>query len=140
LPILAEMRRSLAGRYQRPFDSIGCNFYRDGRDSVAWHGDRLRHLTDPVVAIVSVGAPRPFLLRPTGGGSARGFLLGQGDLLVMGGECQTRWQHAVPKVAAAGPRISVTYRHGALPPPSHVVKSMTPTHGARQWPGYDQPR
>jgi alkylated DNA repair dioxygenase AlkB len=114
-PILTGMRLALGARYERAFDSIGCNYYRDGRDSVAWHGDRVRHLADPVVAVVSVGAPRPFLLRPRGGGASHGFLLGQGDLLVMGGRCQHEWEHCVPKVAEAGPRISITYRHGAPP-------------------------
>jgi alkylated DNA repair dioxygenase AlkB len=121
LPVLAAMRSVLRQRYRRPFDSIGCNYYRDGRDSVAWHGDRVKHLSDPVVAIVSVGAPRPFLLRPRGGGSSRGFLLGQGDLLVMGGACQHDYEHTIPKVAAAGPRISITYRHDEEgPPPGRV--------------------
>jgi alkylated DNA repair dioxygenase AlkB len=114
LPILGEIRHSLSGRYGESFDSIGFNWYRDGRDSVAWHGDRHRHvIDDPVVAIVSVGEPRPFRLRPRGGGAARGFDLGRGDLLVMGGACQHDWEHCVPKVRAAGPRLSITYRHGA---------------------------
>ena len=116
LPVLSQMRTLLSARYDREFDSIGCNYYRDGRDSVAWHGDRVRHLEDPVVAIVSVGAPRAFLLRPRGGGSSRGFMLGQGDLLVMGGDCQDAWEHCVPKAASAGPRISITYRHGGPAP------------------------
>ena len=86
---------------------------------MAWHGDRMRHeQVDPLVAIVSVGAPRPFLVRPRGGGRSTSFLLGQGDLLVMGGATQHDWEHTVPKVAAAGPRISITYRHGAEPPPT----------------------
>ena len=68
-------------------------------DSVAWHGDRHRHLaTNPVIAIVSVGAPRPFKLRPRGGGSSVGWQLGNGDLFVMGGACQHEWEHTVPKV------------------------------------------
>jgi len=117
LPVLAEVAAVLVERYRRPFDSIGLNFYRDGRDSVAWHGDRVRHSqADPMVVIVSVGAPRPFLLRPRGGGSSLPFLLGQGDLLVMGGAIQHDWEHSVPKVAAAGPRISITFRHGV---PTH---------------------
>lgn len=123
LPVLGEARSVLSQRYDRPFDSIGFNLYRDGRDSVAWHGDRVAGaVAEPVVAVVSVGAPRPFLLRPRGGGPSRGFLLGQGDLLVMGGDCQARWEHTVPKVAAAaGPRVSVTYRHGAPSPPSATL-------------------
>jgi alkylated DNA repair dioxygenase AlkB len=114
LPVLADAADVLIERYDRPFDSIGLNFYRDGRDSVAWHGDRVRHQQpDPLVVIVSVGAPRPLLLRPRGGGSSLPYLLGQGDLLVMGGAIQHDWEHSVPKVAAAGPRISITFRHGA---------------------------
>jgi alkylated DNA repair dioxygenase AlkB len=114
LPILAEMRAVLSRRYGETFDSIGFNCYRDGHDSVAWHGDRHRHIIDdPVVAIVSVGEPRPFRMRPRGGGAGRSFDLGRGDLLVMGGACQHDWEHSVPKVVhAAGPRLSITYRHG----------------------------
>lgn len=114
LPILAEMRRVLIGRYDEAFDSIGFNCYRDGADSVAWHGDRHRlSIVDPVVAIVSVGQPRPLRIRRRGGGPSRSFRLGHGDLFVMGGACQHDWEHAVPKVRTAGPRISITYRHGA---------------------------
>jgi alkylated DNA repair dioxygenase AlkB len=117
LPVLDEMVDALGHRYHVDFDSIGCNLYRNGADSVAWHGDRVRHSCEnPVVATVSVGAPRPFLLRPRGGGGSHSFLLGQGDLLVMGGACQHDWEHTVPKVARAGPRLSVTFRHG-IPPP-----------------------
>jgi alkylated DNA repair dioxygenase AlkB len=114
LPLLEEVGLALSRHYGREFDSIGCNYYRTGSDSVAWHGDRMRHTqVDPLVAIVSVGAPRPFLVRPRGGGHSMSFLLGQGDLLVMGGAVQHDWEHTVPKVASAGPRISITYRHGA---------------------------
>jgi len=113
-PVLATMCALLTDRYDEPFDSIGFNWYRRGDDSVAWHGDRHRHsVPNPIVAIVSVGAPRPFRLRPRGGGASRSFGLGLGDLLVMGGACQHDWEHAVPKVRRAGPRISITYRHGA---------------------------
>ena len=114
LPVLGEIRTLLSARYAEAFDSIGFNCYRDGTDSVAWHGDRHRHtIDDPVVATVSVGAPRPFRLRPRGGGRSHSFDLGRGDLLVMGGSCQHDWEHTVPKVRAAGPRISITFRHGA---------------------------
>lgn len=114
--ILERMRRALSARYGVELDSMGLNLYRDGRDSVAWHGDRIaREIAEPVVAIVSVGEPRKFLLRPLEGGRSRSFLLGRGDLLVTGGACQRRWQHSVPKLAAAGPRISITFRHGLDP-------------------------
>jgi alkylated DNA repair dioxygenase AlkB len=133
LPVLDEVRHALSRLYQRSFDSIGCNYYRTGADSVAWHGDRMRHeQIDPLVAIVSVGAPRPFQLRPRGGGHALSFLLGQGDLLVMGGAIQHDWEHWVPKVAAAGPRISITYRHGAESPAAlRAVQSRHPAAGAQ---------
>ena len=115
LPVLADVRAALGERYGERFDSIGFNLYRDGADSVAWHGDRHRHhVANPVVVILSVGAPRTLRLRPRGGGPSRGWDLGQGDLFVMGGACQHDWEHCVPKVRrAVGARMSITYRHGA---------------------------
>jgi alkylated DNA repair dioxygenase AlkB len=114
--VLEGMRSVLSVRYGVELDSMGLNLYRDGRDSVAWHGDRIaRAIAEPVVAIVSVGEPRKFLLRPKGGGRSTTFLLGRGDLLVTGGATQRAWQHTIPKVAAAGPRISISFRHGLMP-------------------------
>lgn len=111
LPVLGDLRHRLSAEYDEGFDSIGFNLYRDGADSVAWHGDRHRHVcVDPVVAIVSLGARRPFRLRPRGGGPALSWSLGHGDLLVMGGACQHDWEHTVPKVRCAEPRLSVTFR------------------------------
>jgi alkylated DNA repair dioxygenase AlkB len=111
-PILEEIRGVLSERYRRAFDSVGFNLYRDGRDSVAWHADRIAaEIEDPIVALVSLGEPRKFLLRPKGGGASRAFLLGHGDLLVTGGKTQRTWEHSVPKVSRAGPRISLAYRH-----------------------------
>lgn len=112
MAILREIRLLLADRYDEPFDSIGFNLYRDGTDSVAWHGDRHRHVvTNPVVAILSVGAARPLKLRPRGGGASLAWPLGHGDLFVMGGACQHEWEHTVPKVrAAVGARLSITFR------------------------------
>lgn len=109
---LEEIRSTLQQRYGRDFDSVGANLYRDGRDSVAWHGDRIaRTVNDPLVATISLGYPRRFLLRPRGGKTELSLLLHPGDLVVMGGTAQRTWQHTVPKVASAGPRISVTVRH-----------------------------
>ena len=111
--ILDEIRLALSARYGVLFDSAGFNFYRDGQDSVAWHGDRIRkQIEEPVVALVSLGEPRKFLLRPKGGGKSRALHPGRGDLLVTGGRTQRAWEHCVPKVAQAGPRISVAYRYG----------------------------
>ena len=112
MPILREIRLLLADRYDEAFDSIGFNLYRDGNDSVAWHGDRHRHVvTNPIVAILSVGAARPLKLRPRGGGASLSWPLGHGDLFVMGGACQHEWEHTVPKVrATCGARLSITFR------------------------------
>ncbi len=113
-PAVDALRESLSRHYELLFDSVHVNLYRDGADSVAWHGDTVRKvLRNPLVGIVSLGEPRKFHLRPRGGRIARTFLLGAGDLLVMGGAAQHDWEHSVPKVAAAGPRMSVTFRHSA---------------------------
>lgn len=102
----------LSRHYGVEFDSVAANYYRDGRDSVAWHGDRIRlALQRPLVAIVSLGSRRRFGLRPRGGGRGQWFTVDGGDLLVMGGRNQHDWEHCVPKAARGGPRISVTYRH-----------------------------
>jgi alkylated DNA repair dioxygenase AlkB len=112
LSMLREMRLVLAEHYGEPFDSIGFNLYRDGHDSVAWHSDRhAKRMTNPIVAIVSLGAPRPFRMRPKQGGRSRVWDLGDGDLFVMGGASQHDWQHTVPKVrATTGPRMSISFR------------------------------
>lgn len=112
LPILRQMARALSERYDVEFTQVGANLYRSGADSVAWHGDRVaRELPEAVVAVVSLGATRPFKLRPKGGGRAITYLPGRGDLLVMGGSCQRTWDHAVPKVRSSEPRLSVQFRH-----------------------------
>ncbi|WP_369255039.1 MULTISPECIES: alpha-ketoglutarate-dependent dioxygenase AlkB [unclassified Streptomyces] len=119
-PILDEARDALSAHYAaelgEPFTTAGLCYYRDGRDSVAWHGDRIGRgaREDTMVAILSVGAPRDLLLRPCRGGDTVRRPLGHGDLIVMGGSCQRTWEHAIPKTArAAGPRISIQFRpHG----------------------------
>lgn len=110
--LLAPMAEALSARYGVTFTQVGANLYRDGADSVAWHGDRVaRELEEATVALVCLGQPRPFKLRPRGGGRSHRYLPGRGDLLVMGGSCQRTWEHSVPKVRAAGPRMSVQFRH-----------------------------
>jgi alkylated DNA repair dioxygenase AlkB len=110
-PVIDRLANLLSRHYGVALPSVGLNYYRDGNDSVAWHGDTVaRDLTQSTVAIVSVGGHRPFRLRPREGGETREFFVGGGDLLVMGGTCQRTWYHAVPKVAAAPPRISITFR------------------------------
>lgn len=115
-PLLARARDALSEHYRDElppgFATAGLAFYRDGSDSVAWHGDRIGRgrSQDTLVAIVSLGDVRTLALRPRGGGTSLRFTLGSGDLLVMGGSCQRTWEHAVPKVRAAGPRMSVQFR------------------------------
>ena len=117
-PTLTDARLALDAHYGpelgEPFVTAGMCLYRDGRDSVAWHGDRIGRgrSADTMVAIVSFGSPRPLMLRPAGGGGeSLRFPLGHGDLLVMGGSCQRTWDHAVPKTSEPmGPRISVQFR------------------------------
>ncbi|MFJ9904590.1 alpha-ketoglutarate-dependent dioxygenase AlkB [Streptomyces sp. NPDC101152] len=119
-PVLDEARAALSAHYAdelgEPFTTAGLCFYRDGRDSVAWHGDRIGRgaRQDTMVAILSVGAPRDLLLRPARGGESVRRPLGHGDLIVMGGSCQRTWEHCVPKTTrATGPRISIQFRpHG----------------------------
>ena len=108
---LARAHRALEHRYRRRFESMRLAWYRDGHDSVAMHGDRIgKRIADTVVAILSLGAPRRFLLKPAAGGRSLQFDLGRGDLLVMGGSCQRTWRHGIPKVRSAGPRISIQFR------------------------------
>jgi alkylated DNA repair dioxygenase AlkB len=120
-PALEVARDALAVRYRgergAPLCTTGICLYRNGTDSVAWHGDTIgRNSTEgTLVAIVSLGEPRRFLLRPKAGGSALRFALGHGDLLVMGGSCQRTWEHSVPKtVRPVGPRISVQFRSAGV--------------------------
>ena len=116
-PVLALALDALNEHYGdelgEPLCTAGLCLYRDGCDSVAWHGDTLgRSATeDTIVAIVSLGFPRGLLLRPAGGGPALRHELGRGDLFVMGGSCQRTWRHSVPKTARhVGPRLSVQFR------------------------------
>jgi alkylated DNA repair dioxygenase AlkB len=113
---LVQITTALGARYGVGFDRVWVNLYRDGNDSVAWHGDRNAKVhRNPMVATVSLGARRKFYLRRKGTTTTtHRFLLGHGDLVVMGGACQHDWEHTVPKVAKAeGARMSVTIRHSS---------------------------
>jgi len=117
-PLLTAAREALSAYYRdelgEGFTTAGMCFYRDGRDSVAWHGDTVGRSSsaDTMVAILSLGEARRLSLRPRGGGgTSLSFPVGHGDLLVMGGSCQRTWEHAVLKTARpVGPRISIQFR------------------------------
>lgn len=115
-PSLVRAFHALNAHYgPEPFTSAGLCWYRDGRDSVAWHGDTIRRSrAETIIAIVSLGSARPLQMRPRGAGIRHTFHLGHGDLFVMGGTCQTTWEHAVPKVHCAGPRMSVQFRQAGV--------------------------
>lgn len=120
-PEVAELVAPLSQRYGVDLDSCLINLYRDGSDAVAWHADTVRKtMTDPLVATVSLGARRSFLVRPASGGAVvRRYAPGEGDLIVMGGAMQHDWHHTVPRErSASGARMSITLRHSrpaALP-------------------------
>ena len=109
--VVAEARAAISARYGEAFTRVSLGYYRNGSESVAWHGDYVaRNLPSALVATVSVGAPRRFLLRPKGGGRSLALELGWGDLVVMGGSCQRTFEHSIPKVARAAPRIAIMLR------------------------------
>lgn len=120
-PVLAEATRLLQHRYGARFDGFGMIQYRDGNDGQAFHRDTdMRWLTDTVIAILSLGATRPWLMRPRsskfdpepGKGATHDFAPASGDLLVMGGTAQDGWEHSVPYLPGRPltPRISIQWR------------------------------
>ena len=120
-PVLPEMHRALQQRYAVRFDGVALVWYRDGNDSVAFHRDReLRWLEHTVIAVLTLGQQRPWLLRPRsrrydheapGRGATHDLHPASGDLLVMGGRAQTDWEHAVPRVhTRIGGRVSLQWR------------------------------
>lgn len=111
-PLLDEMRVALSARYGEEFVRVSLAYYRDGRDSVALHGDTTaRDMLEPThVATVSLGGTRRLLMKPAAGGRSVAFDLAGGDLYVMGGTAQRTWLHGIPKVALAEPRIVVMFR------------------------------
>ena len=110
-PLIERMRLALSARYGETFVYATAALYRDGRDSVAFHGDTTaRNMPQALVATVSLGSPRRLLMKPAAGGASISFALGRGDLFVMGGTCQRTWRHGIPKVATASPRIAIMFR------------------------------
>jgi alkylated DNA repair dioxygenase AlkB len=120
-PALADVHRALQTRYGIEFDGFGMIQYRNGRDGQAFHRDTdMRWLDETIVAILSLGAPRPWLLRPKTSrhdhseskGATHDLRPGPGDLIVMGGRCQADWEHSVPYLPRerVGTRISLQWR------------------------------
>jgi alkylated DNA repair dioxygenase AlkB len=110
-PLLVELAATLAERLEVPYDRIWMNWYRDHRDGTGWHADRPAHKAPTaIVPVLSLGAPRRFLVRPMGGGPSTVFTPDGGDLIIMRGRCQRDWQHCVPKQKApAGARMSLNF-------------------------------
>lgn len=136
LPGWAEAAAKVLGaRYGVCFDRISANYYRSGADSVAWHRDReYRERSSAVVAVLSLGAPRRFVLRPHAvhgdpelSRASVPFSAGWGDLMVMGGTCQRTWEHGIPKVRHADPRICVMFRHDPDRPPATGLDESGPS-------------
>ena len=118
-PALLELREQLQQACAGSFNSVLLNRYRDGRDSMGWHSDDEPELgPTPLIASLSLGAPRRFLLRRRDDPAQKfEFLLGHGDLLLMRGHCQRDYQHALPKTArVSGERINLTFRQIAAVP------------------------
>jgi alkylated DNA repair dioxygenase AlkB len=111
-PALNEVKRRVEQASGADFNSLLLNLYRDGRDSIGMHGDDEPELgTNPVIASVSLGAVRDFILKHKKAKEKHVFPLAHGSLLVMGGTCQHHWLHGVPKTAApVGERINLTFR------------------------------
>jgi alkylated DNA repair dioxygenase AlkB len=127
LGVVEDMRVALSRRYGEEFVSVSAALYRDGRDSVAFHGDTTaRDMIEATVATVSLGGARKFLVKPTEGGASRSVQLGGGDLVVMGGTCQRTHRHAIPKVAHAEPRIALMFR-----PSWHLSPAVDARRAAR---------
>jgi alkylated DNA repair dioxygenase AlkB len=118
--LLKSIAVALAAHYGIPYDGLWINLYRDHRDSTGWHGDWPSCKRDEcTVPVLSLGAPRRFLIRPRDGGPSTAISPRSGDLVVMGGRCQRDWRHCVPKQATpAGPRVSVNFKSSlqAAPP------------------------
>jgi alkylated DNA repair dioxygenase AlkB len=121
-PALVAVQTWITRRYRVSFDGVSLVQYRNERDSVGWHRDReLRWLDDTVIGVLTLGARRPWLMRPITGrreavedddlANAIDLRPASGDLLVMGGRCQADWLHAVPKVRGrVRSRVSAQWR------------------------------
>ena len=114
--MLLDVQRDIERRYRARFDGFGINYYRNARDSVAMHRDReMRWLDDTIVAILTTGAQRPFMVQRRDAHDRAGAIdlsPASGDLMVFGGRFQADYLHGVPKVQhAVRGRISIQWRY-----------------------------
>lgn len=109
---LIALRQRVEQATSEQFNSVLLNYYRDGRDSNGWHSDDEPELGPaPVIASLSLGATRDFLLRHKNkSGLKHKIALQPGSLLVMKGRTQQFWQHQIPKRASSAGRINLTFR------------------------------
>lgn len=108
------LRNQLEQTTGKSFNSVLCNCYRNGADSMGWHSDDEPELgSDPFIASVSLGQARRFLLREKRNHLHKhALLLEHGSLLLMRGETQRNWQHSLPRTAVhCTERINLTFRH-----------------------------
>ena len=132
-PAIEQIRSALSTHYEMPFRGLFCNYYETGQDSVAWHADSIgRTEVDPLVAIVSLGGPRTFRMRPKASGPSISFEPASGDLLVMGGATQHHWEHAIAKTATAAPRMSITMRASRRATPQQRWLPQDESRGVRR--------
>lgn len=122
-PVFVDAQRKIQHHYNISFGGFALAYYRDGNDSQAFHRDRdMKFCEDTIIAIVTFGARRPWLLRQRTradkwtadhGGAEYDLAPAGGELIVLGGRAQADWEHSVPKLAGAGPRagrISAQFR------------------------------
>ena len=116
-PACAELRDRVSALCGDDFNSVLCNLYRDGRDSMGWHSDDEPELgVEPVIASLSLGASRTFQLRRKDYRRCQvpweELSLSAGSLLVMRGSTQRLWQHRLPKQLgrACGARVNLSFR------------------------------
>jgi len=110
---LLALRHQLEETFDARFNSVLLNRYRDGKDSMGWHSDDEPELgAAPLIASLSLGETRRFLLRRRDDHRSKvEYMLAHGDLLMMGGDTQRNYQHALPKTASpVGERINLTFR------------------------------
>jgi alkylated DNA repair dioxygenase AlkB len=107
-----EIRQAVEAASGHRFNSVLLNYYRDGRDSMGMHSDDEPELgPEPVIASVSFGAQRTFILQHKRSKERVRLALTDGSLLLMAGCLQANWLHGVNKVArSVGPRVNLTFR------------------------------